>query len=261
MTTSIFSHLEECLQKQIPAALCTVVDAKGSSPGRPGAKMLVKEDGSIIGTVGGGAIEKKIIEVALTTLKSKKCNLLNYNLNKDLNMSCGGAMSVFIEPQVFATPLVIFGAGHIGTSLARLATESGFKVTLADYREEWINQSFPESVEILFDDMVETAKTLSIHPSTFLVVVSHGHALDEEICLHLIKKPYSYLGVIGSRRKRVTFKKNLITKGFDEQKINQIRMPVGLNIGANTPAQIAVSILAEIIAVEAGVEPSRFDRK
>jgi len=224
----------------------------GSAPGKPGARMIVKADGSTVGTIGGGAIEKRITEEALTMMGGRGTRLLTYEL-KDIGMVCGGGMSVFLEPLVDAHPLIIFGAGHIGSALSKITAMLGFTTAVVDNRPEFADgEKLPWADRVIANDYQKALHDLSFSDNTFVVILTHRHAHDFEILEHCIKQPFSYLGMIGSRKKVDKAFEQLREKGVDEATIKRIHAPIGMNIGAESPQELAVAIAAQLVAVRSG---------
>ena len=250
---TIFQHLSEIEAAGIQAALCTIVGTKGSTPRKPGSRMIVFSDGSIAGTVGGGQLEVAVISQALEVLKTGQPQTLEHALVHDHGMCCGGSLQIFIEPIIAMKQLYIFGAGHIGKSLARFANELNFKVTLIDERPEAFEnfelvdiQKINKSHRVVFDE-------LKFDENTFAVVVTHDHSIDREIVAHCAKQPHAYLGMIGSLRK-VELAKKTFRAGeiLTEQEMEKIDWPMGVSIKVETPEEIAISILAKLIDVRNG---------
>ena len=248
----IFKEIVAIKSASIPAVLTTVVEVMGSAPAKPGARMIVKMDGSTVGTIGGGAIEKRITEEALTMMKRKGTRLLKYEL-KDIGMVCGGGMSVFLEPLVDAYPLIIFGAGHIGAALSKVSKMLGFTTVVVDNRPEFANgATLPWADSIIAEDYQKALNDLSFSETTFVVILTHRHAHDFEILEYCIKQPFSYLGMIGSRKKVGKALEQLRDKGIDEEAIKRIHAPIGISIGAESPEELAVAIAAQLVAVRSG---------
>lgn len=234
-----------------PFVSATVVSVSGSTPGKPGAKLLVLADGSLKGTIGGGAIEQQVIKGALELLSATggpETRLIETHLTHELAMCCGGKMTVFLERVGRTDELFLFGAGHVGKELASAAAKVGFRVTVVDERPEWATQErFPDAAAIRVEDPVEVAKGLTGGPGVHVIITTHDHALDQSLVETLLETPSAYLGVIGSRRKALRFRQRLEAAGFPTQAIARLRSPIGLDIGAVTPAEIAVSVVAEFI--------------
>jgi xanthine dehydrogenase accessory factor len=236
------------------AMLATVIESMGSAPGKPGARMIVKEDGSTVGTIGGGAVERKITEVALECIQEGETKVIQYKL-EDLGMACGGGMGIFLEPLISAPDLIIFGAGHIGSALSRIGSMVGFTTTVVDSREEFANRErMPWADRVLAEDYPKALQQLSFTDSSYLVILTHRHANDFEILEYCITRPFCYLGMIGSRKKVATAFQQLREKGIGEESIKRVHAPIGISIGAETPEEIAVAIAAQLIALRSGTE-------
>ena len=236
-------------------ALVTVVETKGSTPREIGAKMLVNKNGLVAGTIGGGITEAKVIKEAKQALKEGKGKLLTYRLTKeqaalDEGAICGGEMKVFIDILQPKEEVLIFGAGHIAVCVSKLAKTVGFRVTIIDDRKEFANQDrFPEADEIIAEDTEKALTHLNITPSTYIIVLTRGHLKDEEVLGSVIKSSAAYIGMIGSQKKNATVFQRLIKKGISQEELDKVHTPIGIDINAQTPEEIAVSIMAEIIQV------------
>lgn len=247
---SLAKRIAELEAQGRAAVVVTVVEAKGSTPRAPGAKMLVFADGRIEGTIGGGRIEHVAIETATALGPSDPPRLAEHHLTQELGMCCGGSITLFFEPLVQAPPLIIFGAGHVGRALTKMAHQAGFAVFVADEREEWLVESELTDAHHLHDDLNDPALPWSDH--AYVMITTHDHALDQRLVERALKKPHGWLGLIGSRRKAELTKKRLAQKGFQADEIARVRCPVGLAIGAETPAEIAISILGELVGHRRG---------
>jgi len=236
-------------------AWVTVVETKGSTPREVGAKMLVNKDGLISGTIGGGITEAKVIEETKQALREGKGKLLTYRLTKeqaalDEGAICGGEMKVFIDILQPKEKVLIFGAGHIAVCVSKLAKTVGFKVTIIDDRKEFANQDrFPEADEIIAEDTEKALTHLNITPSSYIIVLTRGHLKDEEVLGSVIRSGAAYIGMIGSRKKNATVFQHLEEQGISQVELAKIHAPIGIDIKAQTPEEIAVSIVAEIIQV------------
>lgn len=248
---NIFSEITETLNDNKPAVLCIIIGAEGSTPRKPGSKMLVFADGSIKGTIGGGSIEKQAIAEAIQMIGSDQPLVKSYNLANDLEMHCGGRMTVYFEPLLQQPELIIFGAGHVGKALAKLASISGFKISVADNREG-ICATWPEGLATAYEmSFEEAAEKIPFHPNCYIVVTTYKHSFDSEVVALLKDKPKKYIGMIGSRRKVDIARKQFAeTFGMTQQQIDFVDMPIGVNIACETPEDIAVSILAKLIDVK-----------
>jgi xanthine dehydrogenase accessory factor len=241
----------DLIQHNTPCVLCTVVRTSGSVPRHAGTKMLVGADGTMLaGTVGGGEMESRVIEQAKRSLSDGKARLQSYQLANPQAGDpgvCGGEVEVFIEPLLTSPTLVIFGAGHVGRALTHLAKWSGFHVIVADDRAELCNSTAcPGADEYLPGPMRETLAKLSLNPQTYVAMVTRGYPLDVEMLPLLLHTPTRYIGVIGSQRRWLTAAKALREQGIGEADLARIHAPIGLEINAETPEEIAISIMAEI---------------
>lgn len=232
------------------AVLCTIISTSGSTPRKTGAKMLVYKNGSIAGTIGGGALEKAVIEQALDVFQTKKSKVIKHNLVNEFAMCCGGSVQLFIEPIMNKKKLYIFGAGHIGRALAKFGVDLDFNVSLIDERYDALEDFQVQNCKVMIEQHVTAIEKLIFDDQTFVVILTHDHQYDREILAMTSKLPHQYLGMIGSQRKVEIAKKNLLTiNDIDDEILNQVNMPIGLDIKVNTPEEIAVSILAKIIDV------------
>lgn len=247
----IFTKGKELLDNGEIFSLITIVDAPGSSPGKQSFKMLVRENGETIGTVGGGTLEFLLTKEAIKAIKEEKPKIFKTDL-KDIGMSCGGSVFAFIDVIGVRDRVFIFGAGHVGYSLYKFLRNLPFKIFIIDDREEFAkNERFPDA-NVIKEDMVEFSKRFEPKGRDFIVVVSRAHIIDFNIVKELLKKETFplYLGLIGSKNKIREFKDKLRDEGFSEDKIEKIHAPIGIDIKANTPDEIAISIIAEIIDVK-----------
>jgi xanthine dehydrogenase accessory factor len=250
----IFEEIVAAKKAGVPVVMATVIESLGSAPREEGARMLVKKDGSTTGTIGGGAIEKKIVDEALLLMSAGTPKLFRCEL-KDIGMSCGGGMSVFLEPLLPAAQLIIFGAGHIGCALSQIGRMLDFNVTVVDNRGEFANREhLPHADTIIAEDYQKVLENFVSSENSYIIIVTHKHAHDFEILEQLIHKPFCYLGMIGSRSKVAKAFQQLRDKGTSEEIIKKIYSPVGISIGASTPAEIAISIAAELVAVRSGAK-------
>jgi xanthine dehydrogenase accessory factor len=248
---NILTDIKEIINSGKKSALCIVVDTKGSTPGKTGAKMIVFEDGSIEGTIGGGTLEMQVIKDALETIKESKPVKLVYDLDKDMDMNCGGFTEVYIEPVAPDLKLYIFGVGHIGKALAEFAPGFDFSVTLFDNRELTFENKKGWNLEYIGQDYIESIKQVKFDENTFVVIVTPKHSYDEEILSVCAKKEFAYLGMIGSKTKIAKARKRLIESNvLTEEEINKVDMPIGIRFKAITPDEIALSILAKMIDVK-----------
>ncbi|HEV8253711.1 MAG TPA: XdhC/CoxI family protein [Vicinamibacteria bacterium] len=242
-----------------PAALVTVVSTEGSTPQKAGAKMVVYPDGRIVGTIGGGCVEAEMTWRARQVIDTHRSQLASYDLTADQagedGLVCGGRMQVFIEPIEGTPTLCLFGAGHVAQPLARMAKMAGFRVEVADDRAKFANRDrFPDADLVIVDDFAAAAEKMTIGPNTYAVVVTRGHKGDAETLQAVVGRGLRFVGLLGSVPKMVHIFSGLEEKGVPPEKLAEVHTPVGLEIGALTPEEIAVSILAEMIAVRRGVD-------
>jgi xanthine dehydrogenase accessory factor len=236
------------------AALVTIVSTTGSTPREEGAKMLVRPDGSIAGTIGGGSLESQVIDEAIKVIKLGKPKRLHMSLTakeaEEAGMLCGGDLEVFIEPILTAPTLYIFGGGHVSLPLARIGKLLGFKIAVIDDRAEFASaERFPEAEVVLAEDFTQAFPGLEIDKSSYIVIVTRGHQHDELVLSWAVGTPAKYIGMIGSKTKVKTIFSHLLAKGVTQEQLDSVHSPIGLAIDAQTPEEIAVSILAEIIKV------------
>jgi len=252
---NLFAEIGKRLEQGQQLALVTVIRSEGSSPRKGGSRMVVLGDGSILGTIGGGTVEYRVIERAMVAIKQGKAELYRVHLTRELGMCCGGAMEFHIEPLELQPTLVLFGAGHVGKELCPVASQLGFQVIVVDEREMFITaERFPDAVRLIEDDPLDVLEALPYGPTVYFLIVTHLHRLDEALLRLLITRDYGYLGMIGSRAKVAKFLARLSARGISEADLNRARMPVGLSIGAETPAEIAVSIAAELVQIRREAE-------
>lgn len=250
MYQEIYQEIARLTSGGREAAVATVINDPGSTPREKGAKMLVRADSSIMGTIGGGNIEKEVINEALAVMRSGKPKKLKYHLQAgaELGMICGGDMEIFIEPIQITPHLCIFGAGHIGLALAKMADMTGFKISIIDERPEFANsERFPNASQLITSNLDVAFEKLSIDYSSYIVIVTHGHKDDEDVLARALKTPARYIGMIGSKTKKDTIFSHLLAKGYPQEEIARVHAPIGLRIKAQTPEEIAVSIMAELI--------------
>lgn len=234
-----------------PGALCTIVRSHGSTPRHVTSKMLVYPDGHILGTVGGGEVENRVIKEALLAMEERKPRLLEYNMTDPTRGDpgiCGGQLEIYVEPIIPKPVLVVIGVGHVGKAVAHLAKWLGYVVAVSDDRQEFCNpQAVPEADQFFPMPLEELTKHLEITPWTYLVLTTRGMNVDVVGMPSLLETKAGYIGVIGSKRRWIMTTKNLIKAGIPENRLEKVHSPIGLDIHAETPEEIAVSIMAEII--------------
>jgi xanthine dehydrogenase accessory factor len=247
----LFDTISEAKENKQDVAICTIVNTRGSTPRKIGAKMLVYDDRKILGTIGGGEVEKKVIEDAINVIKNRKPEFFKHDLLHQHNMCCGGSVDIYIEPVMNKNKLYIFGAGHLGQKLAEYAVKFDFDITVIDDRKEFTDECNIKGISKMNIDFQEALQTLQFDENVFVCIMTYSHAIDRSILSYCIKKPFAYLGMIGSQRK-VEMTKKMFTAGMNipEEDLNKVDMPMGINISAEGPDEIAISILAKLIEVK-----------
>ena len=256
--------LQEALQLQqsdIAFALCTITHSSGSVPRHVGSKMIYKEDGTLIGSVGGGETENRVIEEARQSLLDGKPRKLVYHLVNPAEGDpgiCGGTAEVFVEPFLPHPTVLVIGGGHVGKAVAHLSKWLGFKVVVSDDRAEFCTPEMnPDADEFVVCPMAEIPMHYHIHSQTYLVLTTRGVPVDTAGLPHLLETPAVYIGIIGSKRRWLTTRKNLLTTGIKESDLDKVVSPIGIELKAETPEEIAVSILAEIMLLKNGASGQR----
>ena len=248
---SIYQAIFELEKNNGSAALCTVVKSEGSTPRHVGSKMLVYPDGKFIGTVGGGELENRVHKAALESIKSGDAQTITYSMvdpSRGDPGVCGGTVEVFVEPILPPAMIVVIGAGHVGKAVVHLAKWLGFRVAVSDDRDEFCTpESVPEADEYYPVEMGKLAEKLKVTRQTYIVVTSRGSAVDAKGLPSLLETNAAYIGVIGSKRRWLTTVKALKEQGVDEALIAKVHSPMGLELNAETPEEIAVSIMAEVL--------------
>jgi xanthine dehydrogenase accessory factor len=235
-------------------AIATIVQVRGSIPSFESAKLLVREDGSMVGTIGGGCVEAEVWNAAREVMESEKPKHMSFNLGQDAaydnGLICGGQLDVFVEPVIPPPRAVIFGAGHISKSLCKVASLAGFSTTIVDNRDSFANRErFPEADEIFAEEYEDVFPKLTIHESTYLIIVTRGHRDDMRVLRWAATTQARYVAMIGSKRKVISVVKELEKDGLSREQLDRIYAPMGLEIGAISPEEIAISVAAEMIAV------------
>jgi xanthine dehydrogenase accessory factor len=238
-------------------AMATIVEVNGSIPSYESARILVRDDGSMTGTIGGGCVESDVYAAAREVIETEKPRRLKFSLSQDAaydsGLICGGQLEVFIEPLVPQPRAFIFGAGHISKSLAQVLGISGFAVEVIDDRESFANaERFPTADAVHAGEYEEIFPRLSINPTSYIVIVTRGHRDDMRVLRLAVSTPARYIAMVGSKRKVISTVKELEKEGLARELFDKIHAPMGLDIGAITPEEIAVSVAAEMIAVRRG---------
>jgi len=249
----IYRKIPHWINGKDGVALAIVVGVKGSTPREVGAKMLISEDGLIEGTIGGGPVEALVISDAEEVIKTRQPAVRIYNLNdpnkKSTGMICGGEMSVYIEPLLVPPRIYIFGGGHVGYAMYRQALLLGFHVTVIDDRKEYIGKDrFPEA-ESIHGEFLKVVREIKFTSPAYVIIMTRCHDIDEKVLEECLRKDfdYFYIGMIGSKKKASEIKKKLLSRGIPESKLEKVHSPIGIPIGSNSPEEISVSIISEII--------------
>lgn len=247
---SVFSKAEEIKNTGKRAAICIVVETKGSTPRKAGSKMVVYEDGTIFGSIGGGTVEKEVAEKTVELIPLGKPVKCSFNLENDLGMHCGGFMDVYIEPINPAQKLFIFGAGHIGKAMAHFAKEFDFLITVFDPREGIFSDPVFKDCNCTGKNYFEAIEEAAFDENTYIVIVTPKHIYDEEILVKVARKPHAYLGMLGSSRKVEQARNRFLAENLlTAEEIDSVDMPIGIKFEVQTPQEIAISILAKLIDV------------
>lgn len=253
----VLAALTDALARGEAVALVTIVAAHGSTPQRVGARMLVHADGRTVGTIGGGCYEHDAFWKAREALVSRKAQLVRYELSDDLaeesGLICGGRMEVFIEPVEPSPHLYILGAGHVGYQLGQIAHTVGFRLHVVDDRQKFANhERFPQAAEVVVENLDTWVTSADIPATAFVVVLTRGHRQDFDVLRALASREFRYVGLIGSRAKVARLTDALLEGGVSPDWLKRLHAPIGFDIGAVSPEEIAVAILAELIAVRRG---------
>ncbi|MBM3416971.1 MAG: XdhC family protein [Bacteroidetes bacterium] len=247
---SIYEIIAGIEQQGEEAALCIITETSGSTPLKTGAKMIVWADKKIYGTIGGGNLERQVIRDALEVMKNKTARIFKHQLVRDHEMCCGGTVFVFIEPIKKRNKLIVFGAGHVGKEVVKFSRSMNFQISLVDEREEMLAGLQMEDVNTFHMPHRQFLSQAEMDENTYTVICTHLHQYDREILARCIKKPFAYLGMIGSKRKVAITRRTFLSQRLaTEDELSKVDMPMGFDIGGNTPAEIAISIVAKLVAV------------
>jgi len=249
----IYEHIVELRRQGRRGAVATIVSVRGSIPSFQTAKMLVRDDGSIVGTIGGGCVEADVWQAAREVMESEKPRTLKFDLNQDprydTGLVCGGTLEVFVEPVLPPAFLYIFGAGHVALNLCRTAATAGFEVIVTDDRSSYATKErFPAARDVHVFEFDEAMKKLDPNEASYVVIVTRGHRDDMKILRWAVQTRARYVGMIGSKRKVIEIFKALQAEGLPAHLFDRVHSPIGIDIGAVTPEEIGVAITAELIA-------------
>jgi xanthine dehydrogenase accessory factor len=247
-TLTVFEEVVRLQHAGEPCVLATVIASSGSAPRKCGARMVIRQDGTITGTVGGGKPELETIAAGLEVLREMVPRTVSFTLVEEFGHVCGGSLQIYLEPLGSAPRLVICGAGHVGTATAAVAAQAGFRVTVVDDRPAQLAPGrLPAACQTVCGGYGESLAKLPVTPDTAVVITTPGFQSDFAATRAALATPAGYIGIIGSRRKRETLLATLAAEGYDEATIARLTIPVGLPIGGDTPGEIAVSIVAQLI--------------
>ena len=258
---SLYREISEVQERGESLVLCTIIKSKGSTPRRMGSKMLVFEDGTISGSVGGGETERRVIEAAIKALANGKLNILEYKLDDPTKGDpglCGGQLEVLVEPITPRPTILVVGAGHIGKAVVHLAHWLGFRVVLSDDREELCNpEAVPNGDKYISEPIERLPELVNITNQTYVVMTTRNSSLDVLGLPELLKSPAAYIGVIGSKRRWELTKQKLLEAGISKSELERVISPMGLELKGETPEEIALSIIAEIVMQVSGGDGKR----
>ncbi|MDY6821184.1 MAG: xanthine dehydrogenase accessory protein XdhC [Deferribacterota bacterium] len=244
----VYKALVKLVEENIPAVLAIVVDAKGSTPAKVSSKMLITEDGRTAGTIGGGSLEYKIIEISKEIIKTSKAKMLNFSLDESMGYQCGGSVTIYLEPINVAPRVIIFGAGHIGVALCKILRLLNLRLVVVDDRKEYIdNNDFKDVNKVYVPQLTDAFSKLEIDENSFIVIATRDHQLDLQLCKYAVNTNAKYIGVIGSKKKSEYILNSLKENGYKEDILKKVYSPVGIPIKTDTPEEIAISIAAQII--------------
>src|SRR3954471_15089518 len=232
----IYEEITRLRREGRRGALATIINVRGSIPSFESAKMLVRDDGSIVGTIGGGCVEAEVWEAARESMKTEKPQTLHFDLNNnpkyDTGLVCGGTLEVFVEPVLAVSTLYIFGAGHVAWSLYKVARIAGFDVVVADDRESYANRErFPEARDVYADEFEHMMSQIVPNENSYIVIVTRGHRDDMRVLRWAVSTPARYIGMIGSKRKVISVYRELEKEGIAREKFGRVHAPIGLDIG------------------------------
>ena len=255
--TDLFEEIVRLRRLGEPAALATIIRRTGSTPRKDAAKMLIRQDGTSIGSIGGGCVEAQVWQTASEVMKTSRAQVLGYQMTDDDleedGLVCGGHVEIFVEPIMARSQLVVLGAGHVGQAIARIAAKVDFRVSVIDDRESFVSEKrFPTAERRMARPYDQSLDDLNLPADSFILVVTRGHRHDQQALETALQQQVPYTGLIGSRRKIKLLVDHLLEKGYPPEHFRNFYAPIGLEIGSETPDEIAVSVAAELIAVRKG---------
>ena len=247
--TKIFEEIIRLQKARIPAALATIVESSGSSPRKTGAKMVVREDGTILGSVGGGKNEAEVIATAREAIRQGTARTVSFSLTEQHGSVCGGKTLIFIEPITIPPHLVVVGSGHVGQAVARVAGKAGYAVSIINPEEIAFDRSGSDTPPGEIDHLAKIFMTLGVDTNTYIFIATRDHLKDFAVVKRALMTDACYIGMLGSKRKRAVMEKVLAEDGFSQEAIRRVVSPAGVEIGAETPEEIAISIVAQLIQI------------
>ena len=235
-------------------AVATIVQVNGSIPSFESAKMLVREDGSLLGTIGGGCVEADVWNAAREVIETEKPRHLSFSLGQDAaydeGLICGGQLNIFVEPVIPQPRAFIFGGGHVSKGISKIATLAGFSTSIIDNRQAFANaERFPEAEATYAEEYEDVFPKLPVNSSSYIIIVTRGHRDDMRVLRWAVNTPAKYIAMIGSKRKTISVVHELEKEGVPREAFDKVFAPMGLEIGAEMPEEIAISVVAEMIAV------------
>ncbi len=262
---SIYQSLATLEASGHPAVLCTIIASQGSTPRHEGSKMLVYPDGHTEGSVGGGELEGRVVAAAREALNDGQPRTLEFSMVEPGRGDpgvCGGTVTIFIDPLLSPATIVVIGAGHVGRAVVHLAKWLGFRVVVSDDRPEFCTPDATPGADVyLVCSMADLPAQFPITPASYLILTTRNVMVDVPGLPVLLETPAAYIGIIGSRRRWLTTREKLLEAGIPEEKLQRIVSPMGLELKAETPEEIAVSILAEIVMLRRGGDGERMGKR
>src|SRR5438093_1429599 len=254
MEIDVFDEIQRLRQQGRKAAPATIVQIRGSVPSFQSAKMLIRDDGSTLGSVGGGCVEAEVWTAAQDVMRDEKSKIMTFDLTDESmaesGLICGGKVEIFVEPILPTPKMLIFGAGHIATQVSKIATVAGFRTTVVDNRPVYANaERFPEAEAIFSESFEQAFDEIAPNENTYIVIVTRGHQEDQNVLRWAVQTDARYIGMIGSKRKIRSIAEQLEAEGIPRDRLERVYMPIGLDIAAVLPEEIAVAIVAEVIYI------------
>ena len=255
--TDLYEEVVRLRRLGEPAAMATIIRRTGSTPRKDAAKMLIRQDGTSMGSIGGGCVEAQVWETASEVIKTSRAQILEYQMTDDDleedGLVCGGQVEIFVEPILTRPQLVVLGAGHVGQAIAQIAARIDFRVTVIDDRDKFVSEErFPTAERRMVQPYDQSLDHLSLPADSFILIVTRGHRHDQQALETALNQQVAYTGLIGSRRKIKLLVDHLLEQGYPPEHFRNLYAPIGLEIGSETPREIAVSVAAELIALRKG---------